>query len=94
MGSADIAHWTNSSKEDFNVSMLRIPEASKEECDAAVGRRSTFSSGFEGVSLHAASGKWQAKTKIGDDVTYLGSFENETDAALACDRHAPDKHPS
>ena len=94
MCSAVIAHWTNWSKDDFKVSMLRIPDASKEERDAAVGRRAAFSSKFEGVKLQKRSGKWLATPRIGDDVKYLGTFENETDAALACDRHAPANHPS
>ena len=68
---------------------LNFPEASKEERDAAVGRRATFSSEFEGVWLDAASGKWRAQPKIGDERPYLGLFENEIDAALACDRHTP-----
>ena len=54
-----------------------------------MGRRAAFSSVFEGISLNAASGKWLAMPRIGDKVTYLGLFENEIDAALACDRHAP-----
>ena len=44
--------------------------------------------------MYAASGKWLARLKIGDDATYLGYYENETDAALACDRHAPANQPS
>ena len=42
----------------------------------------------------ASSGKWIAQPKIGDKYTYLGKYENEIDAALACDRHAPASHPS
>ena len=73
---------------------LNFHDASKEEREAAVGRRYTPASEFAGVILNAANGKWKAMPKIGDDVTYLGYFENETDAALACDRHAPADHPS
>ena len=73
---------------------LNFPDASKDERDAAVGRKAASSSKFKGVSWHAPSGKWQAWPKIGDERTYLGRFENEIDAALACDRHVPANHPS
>jgi hypothetical protein len=73
---------------------LNFPEASDDEREAAMGRRSAFSSKFEGVCLHAASGKWRATPTIGGKQTYLGHYENETDAALACDRHASANHPS
>jgi hypothetical protein len=73
---------------------LNFPDASDEEREAAVSRRFLFSSKFKGVSLITASGKWQAMPTIGGEQKYLGLFENERDAALACDRHSPANHPS
>ena len=79
-----IEHRPKWCKED-----LHFPDASLEERAAAVGRKAAYSSKFEGVRQHTRSGVWHAYILTGGKQMHLGSYENETDAALARDRHAP-----
>jgi len=50
------------------------------------------SSRFVGVCFHKSSKKWGAYIKYGPKMTWLGTFDNEIDAALAYDEAARKHH--
>jgi len=51
-------------------------------------KKSSASSIFKGVSWHKGKNKWQANIRYNKILLYLGSFSNETQAALAYNRAA------
>ena len=80
---------------------LNFPDASPEERKAAVDRKVArpSSSEYTGVTWNKRDSNWNAAITMRDKegrrkIIRLGNFEDERDAALAYDRHAPVNHPS
>lgn len=53
-----------------------------------VGLRPDNASGFKGVSVHKASGKWQAGIRVDGKRSHLGLYGSPAEAAAAYDRAA------
>ena len=72
------------------LSNLRIVSRSQNLMNQTI--RSTNTSGYKGVSLHKASGKWRADITSCGRCKYLGSFTTPEAAALAYDKAAKVLH--
>jgi hypothetical protein len=48
-----------------------------------LNRAGSSACGIKGVSVHKASGKWQAQIRVGGKVTYLGLFNTPEEAGSA-----------
>jgi hypothetical protein len=55
-------------------------------------KRPGSSSDYRGVCFVKRTGKWRASIKIKGKAHYLGTFDNEIDAAMAYDARAPEFH--
>jgi hypothetical protein len=60
-------------------------------CDSSIDKTKT-SSRYIGVHLRKKSGKWVATIRINREKTWLGSYDNEIDAAKAYDTAARKHH--
>ena len=72
------------------LSNLRIASRSQNLMNQTI--RSDNKSGYKGVSLHKASGKWKAQIMSGGRLKHLGYFSTPEDAALAYDKAANELH--
>ena len=84
-----IKHADGSHAQD-RLSNLRIVSRSQNLMNQTI--RSTNTSGYKGVSLHKASGKWRADITSCGRCKYLGSFTTPEAAALAYDKAAKVLH--
>lgn len=82
---AQIDH-INGQKLDNRRSNLRFADQHINNGNRMISRTNT--SGFKGVHLDRASGKWQAQIKHGHKCKYLGKYANKEDAARAYDKAA------
>ena len=65
---------SNCDKSDNRMTNLRL--ASKPQNGWNVGRPSTNTSGYKGVTLLAQTGRWRARITVNGEVNYLGCFDN------------------
>ena len=75
---------------DDRIHNLRAATATQNGCNQKSHTGS--SSKWKGVSYHKAKGNWRAYISYNKQVTYLGSFENEEDAAMAYNEAAMELH--
>ena len=66
-----------------NVDNLRIVTQRQNVSTCFRKDRNTFTSDFAGVYYHKQNNKWIAKIQLKNNITHLGSFENEIDASDA-----------
>ena len=71
----------NRDKTDNRIANLRLATLAENNLNAPI--RSNNTSGFKGVSLHRATGKWMAMIAVGGRSTYLGLFASKQEAADA-----------
>jgi hypothetical protein len=71
----------NNIKSDNRWCNLRPATRSQNMCNTVL--RSNNSSGYKGVSLIKASGKWSSKIRVNGKHIWLGSFEDKESAAEA-----------
>lgn len=80
----------NRKKLDNRLANLRPATLGENNCNAE--KRSSNTSGFKGVSLHSATGKWRAKIYRHGRQHHLGLFSKKADAARAYNKAATKLH--
>ncbi len=86
----DYVDHINMDTRDNRRCNLRLATQSQNLCN--VGRKVTNTSGYKGVSLHKASGRWQATIVKNRRQHHLGLYDTAREAALAYDRAALQLH--
>jgi hypothetical protein len=82
---SDIDH-KNGDRADNRISNLRL--ATRAENCRNTKTQKNNKSGFKGVHLHKASGKWRASCKAGGKQLHLGTFNTAEDASSARQTYA------
>jgi hypothetical protein len=83
---SDVDHINHNGLDNRKSTNLRI--CTQTENNMNWRKRANCTSDYKGTSWHKANAKWQALITIAGKKRYLGSFDNELDAAMAYNKAA------